>query len=138
MPKLITKIERKGTKLVNITEVAKAIGRSPEHIVKFLSYELATSSKEYILSGSHSESSIKEKLYQFIAKYVQCFTCNNPETKMEKTKKNTIILMCKACGAKNAVDMNSNLSKHLLKYLNPLSPKTITNVPEASPTMDRP
>jgi len=118
MPKLITKIEGKGngikTKLVNITEVAKAIGRSPEHIVKFLSYELATSSKEYILSGSHSESSIKEKLYQFIAKYVQCFTCNNPETKMEKTKKNTIILLCKACGAKSAVDMNSKLSKHLL------------------------
>ena len=123
MPKLITKIEGKGngikTKLVNITEIAKAIGRSPEHLVKFITYELATSSKktdEYILNGSHSEASIKEKLYKFIEKYIQCFNCKNPETTIEKTKKNTIVLMCKACGAKSTVDMNTKFANYFIKH----------------------
>ena len=115
MPKLVIKIESKGTKLVNITDVAKAIGRNPKYIMKFMSFNLSTGMKtDDILAGSHTEETLREVLYKFISLYVQCYTCHNPETVQEKYKKN-LTLVCKACGAKSVVDPDDKLTKYILK-----------------------
>jgi hypothetical protein len=41
---------------------------------------------------------LSELLEGFIKKYVQCYSCGNPETTI-RVKKEFITLKCKACGA---------------------------------------
>ena len=117
MPKLVVKVETKGTKLVNITEVSKAIGRKPDIIMKFMSFKLSTGVKNDILAGTHTQEVLKEGLYKFISKFVQCYTCHNPETVQEKHKKK-LVLVCKACGVKSVVDPDDKLTKYILKREN--------------------
>ena len=50
----------------------------------------------------------------FIKKYVQCYSCGNPET-VVKIKKESIFLKCKACGAVSDVDMRHRLNTYILK-----------------------
>ena len=45
-----------------------------------------------------SQHHCSELLEGFIKKYVQCYSCNNPETTI-RVKKDFITLKCKACGA---------------------------------------
>ncbi len=50
----------------------------------------------------------------FIKKYVQCYSCGNPET-VVKIRKDNIFLKCKACGAVSDVDMRHRLNTYILK-----------------------
>lgn len=50
----------------------------------------------------------------FIKKYVQCYSCGNPET-VVKIRKENIFLKCKACGAVSDVDMRHRLNTYILK-----------------------
>jgi hypothetical protein len=51
----------------------------------------------------------------FIKRFVQCGQCNNPETDIVLTKRETIELVCKACGAVTQVDMRHKLTTFILK-----------------------
>ncbi len=53
-------------------------------------------------------------LQAFIKKYVQCYSCGNPETVI-KIKKDFISLKCKACGAVSDVDMRHKVNTFILK-----------------------
>ena len=50
----------------------------------------------------------------FIKKYVQCYSCGNPET-VVKIRKENIFLKCKACGAVSDVDARQKLNTYILK-----------------------
>ena len=50
----------------------------------------------------------------FIKKYVQCYSCGNPET-VVKVRKENIFLKCKACGAVSDVDARHKLNTYILK-----------------------
>jgi hypothetical protein len=50
----------------------------------------------------------------FIKKYVQCYSCGNPET-VVKVRKENISLKCKACGAVSDVDARHKLNTYILK-----------------------
>jgi translation initiation factor 5 len=53
-------------------------------------------------------------LQGFIKKYVQCYSCGNPET-VVKVKKENISLKCKACGAISEVDARLKLNTFIIK-----------------------
>ncbi|KAF6261490.1 eukaryotic translation initiation factor 5 [Scenedesmus sp. NREL 46B-D3] len=124
MPKLIAKIEGRGngikTNVVNNVDIAKALERPPEYILKFYGCELGAQTNydkntgTSIVNGAHDQKKLSELLEAFIKKYVQCYSCGNPETMM-KIKKEFIYLKCKACGYVSDVDMRHKVNTFILK-----------------------
>lgn len=125
MPRLVTKVEGRGngikTNLVNMVDVAKALGRPPSYTTKFFGCELGAQSKfdektgTSIVNGAHDTPKLAGLLETFIKKYVQCYGCGNPETETMITKSQTIILKCAACGFVSDVDMRDKLTTFILK-----------------------
>ncbi len=72
------------------------------------------SSGTSIVNGAHDQKKLVELLEGFIKKYVQCYSCGNPET-MVKIKRDFIHLKCKACGYVSDVDMRHKLNTFILK-----------------------
>ncbi|WIA37750.1 hypothetical protein OEZ86_014627 [Tetradesmus obliquus] len=124
MPKLIAKIEGRGngikTNVVNNVDIAKALERPPEYILKFYGCELGAQTNfdkgtgTSIVNGAHDNKKLSELLEAFIKTYVQCYSCGNPETMM-KIKKEYIYLKCKACGYVSNVDMRHKVNTFILK-----------------------
>ena len=99
IPPPVVKWETNKTVIVNIADISKAVMRPEHHILKFLSYELATASNESkkSLNGLHGKAVIKPLIDRFVDKFVTCGTCSNPETIMH-IRKHSLRLVCKACG----------------------------------------
>jgi translation initiation factor 5 len=69
-----------------------------------------------IVNGAHDTKKLSELLESFIKKYVQCYSCGNPETTVKvKAKDEAIFLKCKACGHVSSVDMRHKLNTFILK-----------------------
>lgn len=125
MPKLLTKIEGRGngikTNIVNMVDVAKALGRQPSYTTKFFGCELGAQSKfdektgTSTVNGSHDNAKMVSLLEVFIKKYVQCYGCGNPETEILISKTQMISLRCAACGYLSDVDMRDKLTTFILK-----------------------
>jgi translation initiation factor 5 len=101
MPRIQAKVEGKGngikTVIVNMVEVAKAIGRPATYPTKFFGCELGAQTQfdfkneRFIVNGSHDASKLQDLLDGFIRKYVLCPYCDNPETELlVNAKKSTI------------------------------------------------
>lgn len=67
-----------------------------------------------IVNGAHDAKKLSEVLEIFIKKYVQCYSCGNPET-VVKVRKECIFLKCKACGHTSDVDMRDKLTTFIVK-----------------------
>jgi translation initiation factor 5 len=67
-----------------------------------------------IVNGAHDAKALAEKLEGFIKKYVQCYSCGNPET-VVKIKREDILLKCKACGFVSEVDPRLKLNTFIVK-----------------------
>mmetsp|Transcript_15819 Transcript_15819/g.51823 ORF Transcript_15819/g.51823 Transcript_15819/m.51823 type:complete len:429 (+) Transcript_15819:101-1387(+) len=125
MPVLVSKIEGRGngikTNIVNMVDVAKALGRPASYTTKFFGCELGAQSKFEeksglaIVNGAHEQKKLSGMLEGFIKRFVQCGECGNPETIMEVTKNETVIMVCKACGAMTNVDMRHKLTTFILR-----------------------
>lgn len=124
MPRLQCKIEGRGngikTNVVNNVDIAKALERPPEYVIKFFGCELGAQTKfdkktgTSIVNGAHDQQKLAEVLESFIKKYVQCYSCGNPET-VVKVKKDNIFLKCKACGFVSQVDPGLKLNTFIIK-----------------------
>lgn len=77
MPRLMAKVEGKGngikTVIVNMAEVAKALGRPPTYPTKYFGCELGAQTQfdkneRYIVNGSHDASKLQDLLDGFIRK----------------------------------------------------------------------
>lgn len=120
MPRIIVQHIGKstGTKtvLVNLDEVCLSLKRDPLHILKFISYELATQTKKedkkYVVNGKHDNKRIQEVIFDYIDFFVLCSACENPETFY--VEENTLSKECLACGAKTKVG-NHKLNATILK-----------------------
>ncbi|CAG9761972.1 unnamed protein product [Ceutorhynchus assimilis] len=135
MPRLMAKVEGKGngikTVIVNMVEVAKAIGRPPTYPTKYFGCELGAQTlfdfknERFIVNGSHEAVKLQDLLDGFIRKFVLCPECENPETELlVSTKKNTVSQGCKACGYHGLLISNHKLMTFILKNppnLNPAS-----------------
>ncbi|XP_050521081.1 eukaryotic translation initiation factor 5 [Daktulosphaira vitifoliae] len=133
MPRLMAKVEGKGngikTVLVNMAEVAKAIGRPATYPTKFFGCELGAQTQfdfkhdRFIVNGAHDAGKLQDLLDGFIRKYVLCPECDNPETElMISTKKGTIHQGCKACGYYGSLESNHKLNAYILKNPPNLNP----------------
>lgn len=131
MPRLVAKVEGKGngikTVIVNMAEVAKAIGRPPTckyetrsnlpytyyifniqyfcllDPTKYFGCELGAQTlfdfknDRFIVNGSHEAAKLQDLLDGFIRKFVLCPGCDNPETDLLVSAKKGTI--CQRCKA---------------------------------------
>ncbi|XP_076238745.1 eukaryotic translation initiation factor 5 [Calliopsis andreniformis] len=126
MPRIQAKVEGKGngikTVIVNMVDVAKAIGRPATYPTKYFGCELGAQTQfdfkneRFIVNGSHDATKLQDLLDGFIRKYVLCPACDNPETElMVSSKKMTISQGCKACGYHGLLESNHKLNTYILK-----------------------
>lgn len=128
MPPIQSKVEGRGngikTVIVNLNEVARALGRPPIYVLKFFGYELGALTNEsqdrYLINGVHEAGELQDSLDGFINKFVLCASCKNPETEIQ-IKKGLLQRDCKACGHLSMIDIRHKLSTYILK--NPPSDK---------------
>jgi len=126
MPKLKSKVEGRGngvkTNVMNMVEIAKALGRPPSYTTKYFGCELGAQTKFVedsglsIVNGAHDQKALAQVLEGFIKKYVQCYSCGNPETIIEIDKRENINLTCKACGYVSGVDPRHKLNTFIIKH----------------------
>jgi len=124
MPSIIAKVEGKGngvkTVIVNMVDIAKAIGRPATYTCKFFGCELGAQTQfdikndRYIVNGSHEASKLQDLLDVFIKKFVLCQECDNPETNMV-VKRDCIGLVCIACGYQSIVDLRHKLCTYIVR-----------------------
>lgn len=126
MPKIMAKVEGKGngikTVIVNMGDVAKALGRPPTYPCKYFGCELGAQTQfdykndRYIVNGSHDASKLQTLLDGFIKRFVLCPECENPETDLLPNERKGIIKQtCKACGHFCQLDMRHKLTTYILK-----------------------
>lgn len=125
MPRMITKIEGRGngikTNVVNMVDIAKALGRPASYTTKYFGCELGAQSKfdektgTSHVNGAHDTAKLAALLENFIKKFVQCYGCGNPETEIIITKSQMINLKCAACGFLSDVDMRDKLTTFIIK-----------------------
>jgi len=94
------------TGIMNFKEIAAALRRDPEHLLKFLSGEMATLSwfdgTRVIFQGVFRVDSIRNLLEVYTKRYVVCPVCKRPDTRMVREKR-LWFLQCDACGAKSSI-----------------------------------
>ena len=93
------------TIISNFGQVVACLRRSPEHVVKFLSKELASSGEikgeRLVLSRKLTSKEINEKIERYVKRFVLCPKCGKPDTELEVGTK--AFLRCLACGIKQEV-----------------------------------
>ena len=94
------------TVITNFSQVASCIRRSPEHLMKYLSKELASqceiSRDRLILSRKLSSKVINEKIEKYVQGFVICPKCKKPDTELD-TEGQKLFVRCMACGSKNEI-----------------------------------
>ncbi|RHZ61514.1 translation initiation factor eIF5 [Aspergillus thermomutatus] len=124
MERLQSKIEGKGngikTVVVNLNSVAQSLSRPPSYVIKYFGFELGAQANakptddRWIINGAHDAAKLQDYLDGFIAKFVLCKKCKNPETDVI-IKDEKIILDCKACGQRTDVDPRLKLSTFIIR-----------------------
>ena len=107
MPKIRGHIQGNRTVISNFLQIANALGREPEDMLKFVLRELATpgeikKSGSVIIGSKVPASRINEKIKQYANSYVFCYECGKPDTKIEK-EGNLSYIKCTACGARHPI-----------------------------------
>jgi translation initiation factor 5 len=123
MPAVFGKIEGSGngikTAIPNITDLGLSLHRPPAEVNKFFGCELgaqttySAETDRAIVNGAHTDGVLQELVHRYVEKFVLCPNCNLPETEY-KIKNEAIFHKCKACGAKEMVDMTHKLCKFIL------------------------
>ena len=108
IPKVRGHIQGNKTVISNFYQIADALGRKHDHLLKYVLRELATpgdlKNKALIIGTKVSASRINEKIAQYFKDFVTCKECNRPDTKLLKEEKITF-LKCTVCGAKQPVKL---------------------------------
>ena len=90
------------TRLTNLSTVADALDRDPEHLHSTIQRELGTAGQyedgRARYNGTFSATEFDAAIESYIAEYVTCSECGLPDTKLV-TENRTQMLRCEACGA---------------------------------------
>jgi translation initiation factor 5 len=123
MPAVFGKIEGSGngikTVIPNISDVGNSLHRSPGEVNKFFGTELGALTRydaetdKAVVNGAHTDGTLQDLMHRYIEKFVLCPNCRLPETEY-KIKSDCIFHRCKACGAKEMVDMSHKLCNFIL------------------------
>lgn len=124
MQKVIVKVEGKGngikTRIVNMSDIAKALDRPPAYPTKYFGCELGAQTTidhktdKYIVNGSHTSDKMQDILDGFIQKFVLCPKCDNPETTLT-VHKQSISQRCMACGERGVLKIVHRLTQFINK-----------------------
>jgi len=106
LPQLMVNTVGMRTIIPNFKEVADALDRDPQHILKFLTREMATAAtfqdSRAIFQGKFRRDSFERLLQRYLDSYVVCPICKRPDTRIVKEKRLSF-LVCNACGAKSSI-----------------------------------
>ena len=107
IPKVLGHMQGNRTIISNFLQIASALGRNVDHLLKYVLKELAApgeikKSGALILGTKIPASRINEKIRQYANEFVLCFECGKPDTKIIREGELTY-MKCSACGAKNFV-----------------------------------
>ena len=99
-------IEGNRTFIRNWHQIATALHRDENHLLKFLTKELATSAniegQRAVFSGKHQRGALTALLNRYLKDYVICPECHKPDTNLLKEDR-IMFLICEACGARTSV-----------------------------------
>ena len=94
------------TYIVNYKEIADALNRDPQHLLRYLSREMATAGSidgaRAIFQGKFKVDTLDHLIRLYAEEFVVCPVCKRPDTKMAKEKRFSF-LSCEACGAKSSI-----------------------------------
>ena len=106
LPRLLITNVGMRTMITNFKEVADVLNRDPQHILKFLTREMATAATFHesraIFQGKFRRDSFERLLQRDMERFVTCPVCNRPDTKVVKEKRLSF-LVCNACGARSSI-----------------------------------
>jgi len=106
VPKVKGHVQGNKTIIVNMFQIAKILDRQVEHIIKFLTKELATKADikntSVLFNNKLPSVKINEKIQKYADIFVICKECGKPESKLVK-ENNLTFLSCQACGAKYTI-----------------------------------
>ncbi|MBS7608712.1 MAG: translation initiation factor IF-2 subunit beta [Candidatus Bathyarchaeia archaeon] len=106
LPKLQYAVVGTRTIIHNFNEIAEVLNRDPQHLLKFLTGELATAAlmqeSRVIFQGKFPRETLERLLQRYMDAFVTCPVCKRPDTKIVKEKRLSF-LVCAACGAKSSV-----------------------------------
>ena len=94
------------TIVTNFVQVSANARRTPAHLMKYLSKELASQCEmnrdRLILSRKLSSKDINDKVEKYFQKYVICTKCGKPDTELDDEGQR-LFVRCLACGEKHEV-----------------------------------
>jgi translation initiation factor 2 subunit 2 len=106
IPKVRGHLQGNKTILSNFYQIAATLQRKPQHLLKYLTKELATpatTKKNYVIFGTKIPASrINDKIEQYVEEYVLCKECGKPDTKLIREDK-FLFIKCLACGSRRSV-----------------------------------
>jgi translation initiation factor 2 subunit 2 len=106
MPRLFITTIGMRTIISNFKEVADVLDRDPQHILKFLTREMATAATFHdsraIFQGKFRRDSFERLLQRYMDSFVVCPVCKRPDTNIVKEKRLSF-LVCNACGARSSI-----------------------------------
>lgn len=105
-PTFSSAIQGKQTMISNFTDVADDLRRDANHLLKYISKEMATSGNvsghRAILQGKFGNGQLNSRLENYIKEYILCNECGKPDTSFVTVQgiKNK---QCEVCGARAPV-----------------------------------
>jgi len=95
-------IEGTGTIIRNFNDIALTFNRPQDHLMKYLSKELAApvtvDGSRVIIQRKLKKQIIDDKVRDYAKEFVVCHECGRPDTKISELE-NQKIVKCEACGA---------------------------------------
>lgn len=115
-------IEGKTTILDNFSDIAGALRRDQDHLMKFLLGELGTAGKidgnRAIFNGKFEDSLFMPMIRSYVDDYVICSECGKPDTKLYKDDRVSMI-KCEACGSHRPVKKRKARTEPQTRSLEP-------------------
>jgi translation initiation factor 2 subunit 2 len=106
LPRLHQSVIGMRTIIYNFKDMAGALNRDPQHLVKYLTREMATAAtmqeSRVIFQGKFSQETLGRLIQRYMENFVVCPVCKLPDTKIVREKRLSF-LVCEACGAKSSI-----------------------------------
>ncbi len=106
LPRITLRRVGRRTFFLNFGVIVEKLNRDPQHILKFLTKELATAANmdgnRVVFQGVFGPDSLNRLIKIYVERYVVCPTCGRPDTKIAKQER-FLFLECEACGARSSV-----------------------------------
>jgi translation initiation factor 2 subunit 2 len=106
LPRLFISTIGMRTTIANFKEVSDTLDRDPQHILKFLTREMATAATyqdgRAIFQGKFPRDTFERLLQRYVESFVTCPVCKRPDTRIVKEKRLSFIV-CNACGARSSI-----------------------------------